>query len=293
MSLPLTSTAPERRLLAEGRTAGPMPWVIAIMTFLTVLAAAAGMALAGAAGALRAQAAGRVTIQIAEADRPTRDAQAEAVERALRSVPGVERIDRLSDARLAGLVEPWIGSNELDLPQPALIDVDLAGDSAFQRLEAVVKRAAPGARVDSHATWLAPLKGLIDALRGLAWTLILLTGAATAASVVLASRAALNTHRETIDVLHLLGATDLQVARLFQRRIAVDAMIGAGLGFVVGLLVLVLLGRQAAALKAGLTEASVLDTARWLALLLVPLGAALLATAIARMTVENALRRSL
>jgi cell division transport system permease protein len=33
----------ERGLLPEGRLAGPMPWVIAIMMFLTVLAAAAGM----------------------------------------------------------------------------------------------------------------------------------------------------------------------------------------------------------------------------------------------------------
>ena len=34
--------AADRRLLPEGRLAGPMPWVIAIMMFLTVLAAAAG-----------------------------------------------------------------------------------------------------------------------------------------------------------------------------------------------------------------------------------------------------------
>ena len=37
--------AAERGLLPEGRLAGPMPWVIAIMMFLTVLAAAAGLGL--------------------------------------------------------------------------------------------------------------------------------------------------------------------------------------------------------------------------------------------------------
>ena len=40
--------AADRRLLPEGRLAGPMPWVIAIMMFLTVLAAAAGLRLASA-----------------------------------------------------------------------------------------------------------------------------------------------------------------------------------------------------------------------------------------------------
>ena len=45
----------ERGLLPEGRMAGPMPWVIAIMMFLTVLAAAAGLGLAGAAAATAAR----------------------------------------------------------------------------------------------------------------------------------------------------------------------------------------------------------------------------------------------
>ena len=34
----------------------------------------------------------------------------------------------------------------------------------------------------------------------------------------------LDTHRATIEILHLMGATDVQVARLFQRRIALDAL---------------------------------------------------------------------
>ena len=38
--------AAARGLLPEGRVAGPMPWVIAIMMFLTLLAAAAGLGLA-------------------------------------------------------------------------------------------------------------------------------------------------------------------------------------------------------------------------------------------------------
>ena len=46
--------AAERGLLPEGRIAGPMPWVIAIMMFLTVLAAAAGLGLGGAAARLDA-----------------------------------------------------------------------------------------------------------------------------------------------------------------------------------------------------------------------------------------------
>ncbi|HWH18863.1 MAG TPA: cell division protein, partial [Allosphingosinicella sp.] len=56
----------DRHLLPEGRTAGPMPWVIAIMMFLTVLAAATGIGLDRAANGL--DGGNRVTIQIIEAE---------------------------------------------------------------------------------------------------------------------------------------------------------------------------------------------------------------------------------
>ena len=69
-----------------------MPWVIAIMMFLTVLAAAAGLGLGGAASRLDAQIGNRVTIQIVEANpdlraRPGRGRGARRCERC----PGVDR----------------------------------------------------------------------------------------------------------------------------------------------------------------------------------------------------------
>ena len=67
---PRSFGAADRRLLPEGRLAGPMPWVIAIMMFLTVLAAAAGLGLGGAAVRLNAQLGSRITVQ--EPNRPGR-----------------------------------------------------------------------------------------------------------------------------------------------------------------------------------------------------------------------------
>lgn len=293
MTLPFAFTPADRRLLPEGRAAGPMPWVIAIMVFLTVLAAAAGLALASAAGGLGDQIAGRVTIQIVEADRVARYAQAVAAAKAARGLPTVSRVEPVSDAEISRLLEPWLGQGGLELPAPALIDVSLADPGALPTLKAAVQRVAPAARIDAHARSLAPLRDLIGTLRWLAGALVLLMGVATAACVVLAARAALNTHRETIDVLHLLGATDIQIARLFQRRIALDALFGGGLGFAAGALVLILLAGQIGALGSELAGSVRLQAASWLALVAVPVAGALLATAAARLTVERALRQIL
>lgn len=300
MIAPFAVSAAERRLLPEGRAAGPMPWVIAIMVFLTVLAVAAGIALAAAGQSLGDQLAGRLTVQIVEADPVAREAQAQAALALLAASPDVATARRVPDAEIARLLEPWLGGGGEDglgaeLPVPALIDLDLteAGRAHIDRLEAAVGQVAPSARIDAHSRWLAPLVRLIRTLGWLAAALVVLTGIATAACVVLAARAALNTHKATIDVLHLLGATDLQIARLFQRRIALDALFGGGLGFALGALVLLLLSVRIGAVGSELVGSVRLAPAAWIGLAAVPIAGTLVATIAARLTVVRALRQIL
>lgn len=289
--------AAERGLLPEGRLAGPMPWVIAIMMFLTVLAAAAGIGLAGAAGRLDDQIGSRVTVQIVEANARLRAGQAEAAAAEIRRLPGVLAVRIVPDSEIARLLEPWIGPGGLDndLPVPALIDVDLsaAGRQQLDALRAALAAVAPSARVDDNAQWLAPLASLIGALKWLAAGLVLLMVGATAATVVLAARAALDTHRGTIDVLHLMGATDVQVARLFQRRIALDALFGGLVGFMLAGAVLIALGDRVAALGSELLGSAAIPAQGWLALFALPLLGVLLAMLVARLTILRALGKML
>ncbi|MBX3560591.1 MAG: cell division protein [Sphingomonas sp.] len=289
--------AAERGLLPEGRLAGPMPWVIAIMMFLTVLAAAAGLGLAGAAARLSDQIGGRLTVQIVEANPDARVAQVRAAAAAARDVPGVAAVRIVPDEEIQALLEPWIGVGGLqaDLPVPALIDVDFgeARGGEAGRLRTALVAAAPSARVDDHAQWLAPLADLIGALKWLAAGLVLLMVGATAATVVLAARAALDTHRETIEILHLMGATDIQVARLFQRRIALDALFGGLVGFILAGVVLIGLGDRVSALGSELLGAASISPLGWGVLLVLPLLGVLLAMLVARVTILRALGRLL
>lgn len=298
MSFGWAASAADRRLLPEGRFAGPMPWVIAIMMFLTALAAAAGLGLGTAARALGEDLAGKLTIQIVEANPDTRKAQAGAVERALRGTSGVVAVRRVSDQEMAALLEPWLGAEGLvgdDLPVPALIDVSLASGSVerIRVVEQAVRAIAPAARIDRHARWLAPLAGLIASLKWLAAGLVILMAAATAAAVVLAARAALNTHRSTIDVLHLMGANDIQIARLFQRRIALDALFGGVVGLLSAVAVILLLGNRIEAIGSDLLGSVGLSWIDRGIILALPFAGALLATLAARITVLKTLRKML
>jgi cell division transport system permease protein len=287
----------DRRLLPEGRLAGPMPWVIAIMMFLTVLAAAAGLGLSSAADNLGANIGHRITVQIVEANPDSRNRQAAAAEALLRASPGVVSVRRIPDSELAELLEPWLGEGgaDADVPVPAMIDVDLTPE-AHGRVDSIretVLSAAPAARVDDNAQWLAPLASLVSSLEWLSLGLVLLMVGATAATVVLAARAALDTHRSTIEVLHLMGATDIQVARLFQRRIALDALFGSLIGLTAAVGVMFLIGSRVSALGSELLGSAQLPVAAWAVLGALPLAGVLLAMLVARLTILRALRRML
>ena len=291
------ATPADRRLLPEGRLAGPMPWVIAIMMFLTALSAAAGIGLLTAAVGLGQQLAGRVTVQIVDADPGRRDVQAAAVERLLARHAGVRAVHRVSDAEISSLLEPWLGPGgvDRDLPVPALIDADLAdaSDAAVVALAAALKPAAPAARIDRHAQWLASVGGVLGLLGWLAAAIVVSMAAATAAVVVLAGRGAVNVHRATIDIVHLLGATDLQIVRLFQRRIVLDALFGGLVGLVAAVAVLLLLGRRIAGIGSDLLAAAELPWTGWLILATLPLFGGLVAMVAARLTLIRALREML
>ncbi|MBB5684064.1 cell division protein FtsX [Sphingobium boeckii] len=298
MSFSWRASASDRRLLPEGRFAGPMPWVIAIMMFLTALAVAAGLGLGEAADGLGRDLAGKLTVQIVEANAKRRDAQARDVMEALDGLAGVQSVDRLDEKEMNALLAPWLGGEGLGgdaLPVPALIDVTVSrtGDKDIADIEQAVHEAVPGARVDRHAQWLAPLAGLIGSLQWLSMTLVLMMAMATAAAVVLAARAALNTHRATIDVMHLMGATDVQIARLFQRRIALDALFGGAIGLVLAVIVMLVLGHRLDAIGSELLGSVGLGLRAWALILILPLAGGLLATIAARITVIRTLRKML
>ena len=91
----------------------------------------------------------------------------------------------------------------------------------------------------------------------------------------------------------MLGSTDLQVARLFQRRIGLDTLVGGVVGSALALVAVVVIGRQLAALGSDLLGGLTLGGADWMLLCLLPIAFALLATIAARLAVLGALRRIL
>ena len=297
MNIRIITPAADRRLLDESRRTRSMMWIMAIMLFLTVLAAAFGLGTMAAAGVLDRQLAGRLTVQIVEANEAARQRDAAAVLSAIRRMPGVARAAPVDRAELAALLRPWLGEDgaDPDLPIPAMIDVELktGTDRAVARLSQAVRAIAPAARIDRHESWMSPVSRFMSVMTWLALGLVLLMAGATAAVVILAGRAGLDTHRDTIDVLHMLGSTDMQVARLFQRRIALDTLYGGALGTILAMMTVAFIGGQLGALGSDLLGGIALTDRDWVLLAGLPILFALLATVAARYAVLGALRKFL
>jgi cell division transport system permease protein len=288
----------DRKLIPEGRLSGPMPWVIAIMLFLTLLVAAAGLTLAEAARQGGQDLARQVTVQIIESDPAQRAAQRAAVTRALRKLDSIAEVKPVPDADVRALLEPWLGTGviDADVPVPALVDVRFASvptAETLTRLQSTLRSVAPNIRVDSHSSWMAPFFDLMRALLWLAAAMFLLLLVATSAVVILAVRSTLNTHRETIEIMHMMGGTDVQAARLFQRRVALDALLGGIVGFIVAAVVIIAVGDRFAAVEPGLLSGAHFPYYGWAILAFIPLAVMALAMLMARMTVISALKRIL
>jgi cell division transport system permease protein len=282
-------------LLPSTRFTGPIPWVIAILIALVVIAAAGGLALRNLATSAEADLSSALTVQVIEPNPDLRDQRGAAAVEVLTSLDGVRAVRLVPKAELAAMLEPWLGEAAVsgDVPIPALIDVELtrrAAPADIARIEAALRAKVPGSRVDANSDWLRPVYGVLAAAQWLALGLIALVALATAAAVWLAARNSFAGARDTVEIIHLLGATDRQISAVFLRTVLSEAAFGAAVGTALGVGAVWLLGQQFAALDSGMVSGGGLGPADWLVIAAVPLAGVLLALVTARITIALALK---
>lgn len=144
------------------------------------------------------------------------------------------------------MLEPWLGTGlgAEDLPIPRLIVVKLADDRRVDMgaFRAKLSAEVPSASLDDHRQWFDRLRAMARAVIVVGLTIVALMVAAMALSVVFATRAAVETNRPIVEVLHFVGARDGFIAGEFQRHVLWLALRGALVGGVLALTAIVLSG---------------------------------------------------
>lgn len=280
-----------------------LPWLIAFMVYLSVLAFAGMLALDDVAQRWDNSMSGTLSVQMAPTlganpgAAPSQEKQMRAALAILKSTPGVASATILSDDKLMALLEPWLGKGTFgaELPLPQLIDVTLEKNASINvaALERRLRAVAPGADVDDHAVWLEHLINLIQTIKALAFAVLMFIALATTATVIFATRTGLAIHHEAIEVLHLIGAQDSYIARQFASRALMLGLRGGIFGLLLALPTIWGIGSLAGSLQAGLLPEFSLGLGHWIILGSLPVVVALIAMISARLTVMKTLTRML
>ncbi|MAW79724.1 MAG: hypothetical protein CMI63_05760 [Parvularcula sp.] len=285
-------------LLPEAGAAGaPLTAVIAVMSFLAVLAMASLLMVNRATSEWTSALRSEITVQVKGASPADIESGVDAVLRVLNETDGVLEAKEKSREETAELLDPWLGEGNAAafLTIPAIIEVK-AAPALRDNLDLLRNRlttAAPGATLDDHARWHDRLSGAARSGQAMAFGVFILVMGAACAISIFASRAGLAANHEIVSVLHLVGATDGFIAAEVQRRFFILGLRGALIGLVAALAALVLAGL---AVRAGGAADNFLPSLRlggWMILWLAaaPAATCLVTALTARLTVLKTLSK--
>jgi cell division transport system permease protein len=195
--------------------------VIAIMCFLACLTAGAVWMIKESSDAWLRDIASEVTVQVVPQESGDIDKTVGDVVAFLQKQKGITNVNAMSLDQSAALLQPWLGSTDAlkSLPVPRLIavEVDRNDPPDLARVKDDLANTFKGASLDDHRRWQQQIRAVTRsfALGGLA--ILGLVGAATTAIIVSATRSAMASNREIVEVLHFVGATDKFIAREFEK----------------------------------------------------------------------------
>ena len=210
-------------IVPKGTIAGhALVLVIAIMSFLAALTVAAVTIISDATRDWQSDISRGATIQIRQLEGVDMEGQlAKAIDIA-RQTPGITSATALTSDASNGLLEPWLGLDITfdDLPIPRLIELTIEDPAAvdFTTLSKSLQEQVPGSILDNHRFWVERLRSMAETAIFIGFTIMALVITATVLTVVFATRSAMAGNKETIEVLHFVGASNKFIAGEFQRK---------------------------------------------------------------------------
>jgi cell division transport system permease protein len=223
--------------LGQDRSGRYVPWITAFIVYVAALAGIALIGLNDATASLDRALGATLTIQVpAQAS----EARLQTVLGLLRQAHGVAGVHLLDQKEMAGLLEPWLGPGAPigELPVPRLIDVRITPDNPpdFSALRQHLASVMPEARLYDHRTMAAQTAGMTQLVHAVLIAVIAVGVLLVAIIATYALNNAWVIDSKVVRLVHLLGATDRNIARQFTLRACLMICAGALLGIGAALL---------------------------------------------------------
>lgn len=211
-----------------------LPIIVGLMVYLGSLCCVFTFFVLDSSSSWKSQLTTHVTLELPTSS-PIESASLQArVLQLLNKTPGVQQAAAVPQKDLEALLQSLMGTGvALNLPSlPILIDVSLIDDEPVDlaNLEAHLKNISPQIQMINHRGWQAQVVNLIRASVFLTSMLTFLILLSALIATTFAVRTSLLIHRQVIDVLHLIGATNEYIAKQFQFHILKQGLVASTLG---------------------------------------------------------------
>ncbi len=153
----------------------------------------------------------------------------------LLKTPGIGSVRTLSREEILKTLEPWLGEgNDLSqLPLPTLLEVEISQRDHLNGdfLKKALKTILPTIIVEDHLGWQRSILDLAYSAQVIGLLIVCMIMLAAIGTIAFTSQTSLIIHRNIIEILYLVGATDAYIARQFQNHALRVGIKGGFVGF--------------------------------------------------------------
>lgn len=211
-----------------------LPLIVGLMVYVGTLCFVFTLFILSATHLWEDQLRTQLTLEISPSQNTPSSALQAQVLQVLNRTPGVQQASAVPKKEVETLLQSLVGTTlPIDLQSlPVLVEVSLNGKEALDvpMLEARLKTISPQIQLVDHRSWQVQVSSLINASVILASTLTFLVLLAALITTTFATRTSLLIHRQVIEVLHLIGATNKYIARQFQIHALKQGLVASAIG---------------------------------------------------------------
>ncbi|MBL6863639.1 MAG: hypothetical protein ISQ90_02515 [Rhodospirillales bacterium] len=293
MSLKQTNLA-----LAKDDTNRFLPWLIAFMSLLAILSVAGFLLLKQVSDLFEYNSNDTMTIQVPSGNSEKRtNKKITQIINILKETGGVIEVSLVPKVEVIQLLKPWLGtiSESQTLPLPQIIDIQIDRSSGItpEKISNVLTIIVPDITVDDHSIWLIGLVKTLQSAELMALFILLLIIFIIIGTVIFTTRTGMGIHKQTIEVLHFVGAHDDFIARQFAIRGLVVGLQGGLIGFLFAIPILYVFDNLLQNLEEGFLPKAEVNIFVWLSVALVVPMISSITMLTARGTVLKSLKKML
>ncbi len=162
------------------------------------------------------------------------------VKNTLEKNPSIAAITRINDQELRDSLKPWLGDYDslTETTLPIVFDVKLRAEAAksenpailISELNKILSEINPAIDIDEHESWAELFSSFIHVMQIVSMILAIAVLAAMTMVIMFSARASLHLHKNTVNLLHEIGAEDDYIARQFQNEHAAICLRAAAAG---------------------------------------------------------------